>query len=293
MYEDVDHLVMARHVPSGNAAGERDLPVLPLTNTVLFPHGLTPLFIGHSQSHAALQAALAADRTVLAVARRSDECELVHADDLYRIGVEAQVTRVARQPDGTLNILLRGVQRMEIVSLIQDQPLLIARSCPLQEHAGAAVEEEAERRVVLALFEQVATLSRTLPETAYVAALNADGPGAVADVVAANLPLPVAKRQQVLETLDIRARLRLVLDLLADEVEVLQIEQQVRATVEREAGQARREIYDTARACNRGSDPNRGNTSARPHRGGRSARWRTCPRARGSRADRNHGAGIA
>lgn len=243
MYEDVDQLVMARHVPSGSAAGERDLPVLPLTNTVLFPQGLTPLFVGYGQSHAALQAALAADRTVLAVTRRSDECELVRDDDLYRVGVEAHITRVARQPDGTLNILLRGVQRMQIVSLVQDQPLLLARSCPLPEQPGAAVEQEAERRVVLSLFEQVAVLSRTLPETAYVAALNAEGPGAVADVVAANLPLPVARRQQVLEMLDIRGRLRLVLDLLAEEVEVLQIEQEVRAAVERDAGQARRELY--------------------------------------------------
>ncbi len=243
MAEDTELLVISEPVAADGLVGERELPVLPLTNTVLFPHGLTPLFVGHEQSQAALEAALASDHMVLVVARRSDECEIVRGADLYRVGVEAQVTRVVRLPDGTVNILLRGLQRMAIVTVLRDDPALTVRSYPLREQSVDSIELEAERRAVLGHFEKVAELSRTLPENAYVAALNAEEPGALADLVAANLPLPLAKRQEVLETLDIGERLRLVLGLLMQEYEVLQMEHQVRSLVEREVDRSRREAF--------------------------------------------------
>lgn len=236
-------LVSSEPITSKRSAGERELPVLPLKNNVLFPLGLTPLFVGQHQSHAALDLALSADRSVLAVARRSDDHETVLDSDLYSVGVEALVTRVVRLPDGTVNILLRGVRRMKIVAVVQEQPLLLARGRVLREHSADTPELEAARRAVLGLFEQVSELSRTLPENAYIAALNAEGPGALADLIAGNLPLPLAKRQQVLETLDIAERLNLVLSLLMQELDVLQMEHQVRAVVEREVDRSQRELF--------------------------------------------------
>src|SRR5919202_3192302 len=149
MVEDAEVLALPERAVADGPAGERELPVLALTNNVLFPHGITPFFVGHEQSQATLEAALTADRMVLAVARRSDDCEAVRAADLYRVGVEAQVTRVVRLPDGPLNILLRGVRRMEIVSVLKDDPLLIVRGAPVVEHRGDSLTLEAERRAVL------------------------------------------------------------------------------------------------------------------------------------------------
>jgi ATP-dependent Lon protease len=243
MAENADLLVAPSPPIADRWTGERELPVLPLTNNVLFPHGLTPLFVGHQLNQAALEAALASDRLVLAVAKRNAECEAPGTDDLYHIGVEARITRVVRLPDGTLNILLRGVRRMELMAILPEQPALVARGYALDEHTLDSVELEAERRVVLAHFEKVAELSRTLPENAYVAALNAESPGALADLIAANLPLPVPKRQQVLETLDIGARLRLVLGFLMHELDVLRMEHQVRTVVEQEVDRSRREVF--------------------------------------------------
>ena len=243
MAEDVDVLVAPDVVVARPATGARELPVLPLSNNVLFPHGITPLFVGQAQSHAALEAALQADRVVLAVARHSDEYEFVRGADLYTVGVEAQVTRVVRLPEGTLNILLRGVRRTRIVEMIKDRPLLVARSFALEEAVGDSIEIEAERRAVLDHFQKVADLSHTLPENALVAALNADSPGALADLVASYLPLPVSKRQEVLETLDIGLRLRLALGLLIRELDVLRMEHQVRTVVEREIDRSRRETF--------------------------------------------------
>src|ERR671916_1011145 len=101
MADEVELLVSSEPIVASRSTSERELPVLPLKNNVLFPLGLTPLFVGHHQSHAALDVALSADRCVLAVACRTDEHESVCDADLYSVGVEAQVTRVVRLPDGT------------------------------------------------------------------------------------------------------------------------------------------------------------------------------------------------
>lgn len=238
-----ESLIVAERTSSARLAGEWELPVLPLVNNVLFPQSLAPLFVGHEQSQAALDAALTSDRIVLAVARRNDEHDIVAAADLYSVGVEAHVSRVVKQPDGTLNILLRGLRRVQIVAVLQDRPLLLARTSALHERVVDTPELEAMRRVVLSIFEQVTELSGTLPEHAYLAALNAETPGALADLIATNLPLRVAKRQQVLEMLDIAERLRLVLQLLKQELDILQMEHQVRSVVERAVDRSQREAF--------------------------------------------------
>src|SRR5690349_16757756 len=160
MADEVEMLVSSEPITSKRSTGERELPVLPLKNNVLFPLGLTPLFVGQHQSHAALDLALAADRTVLAVARRTDDHETVLHADLYSVGVEAQITRVVRLPDGTVNILLRGIRRVKIVAVVQEMPLLLARGRVLREESAESSELEAARRAVLGLFEQVSELSR-------------------------------------------------------------------------------------------------------------------------------------
>jgi ATP-dependent Lon protease len=215
------------------------LPLIPLTMTVLFPHALTPLFLGYEHD-AVLGAALAADRTVLVVARRTDSDGLLHAADLHDVGVEAQITRVMRSPDGTVNVLLRGLRRVRVGALSHDGAVLSASYEPLEEQSDDSTAVEALRRVVLDMFEQVAELSRTLPETSFAAAQNAESSGALADIVAANLPIPLMKRQHILETLDVAERLRFVLELLQREREVLHLEHQVRAAVDHEIEQAKR-----------------------------------------------------
>ncbi len=217
----------------------RRLPLIPLTVTVLFPHALTPVFLSFEQ-HAVLDAALATDRTVLVVAHRIEDDETSRPTDLYEVGVEAHISRVIRLPDGTVNVLLRGLQRTRISAVTHESTILCADSQPLEDRADDSTALEATRRVVLEIFGQVAELSRTLPDTSYIAAQSAESPGALADVVAANLPIPLPLRQHILETLDVPERLRIVLDVLMRELEVLRLEQQVRATIDQEHDQARR-----------------------------------------------------
>jgi ATP-dependent Lon protease len=215
----------------------RRLPVIPLSMTVLFPHALTPLLLG-DEHHAVLDAALQAGRTVLAVARRADSDATL--GDIHDVGVEAQVARVMRLPDGTANVLLRGLRRVRITALVHDGAMFSARGEPLHEPTDDSASLEALRRVVLDMFENVAELSRTLPDTSFAAAQNAAHPGALADIVAANLPLALAKRQHILETLDVAERLGYVLDLLRRELDILRLEHEIRVTVEHDIDRAYR-----------------------------------------------------
>ena len=131
------------------------LPLIPLTMTVLFPHALIPLFLGY-EHHAVLDAALAADRTVLVVARRTDSDDPLNAADLHDVGVEAQITRVMRSPDGTVNVLLRGLRRVRVGALSHDSAVLSATYEPLEEASDDSTAVEALRSVVLDMFERVA-----------------------------------------------------------------------------------------------------------------------------------------
>ena len=111
-------------------AGERELPVVPLINTVLFPHMLTPLFVGRERSVAAVEEAMAGERTVLAVAQREADADDVGPNDLYGMGVEASIQRVLKMPDGSTSIVVQGQRRMRVLDFIQERPVLRARVTP-------------------------------------------------------------------------------------------------------------------------------------------------------------------
>ncbi len=243
MSDDLDLSVLLEERISVPSPVPCELPVLPLLNTVVFPQVVAPLFVSRQQSQQALDAALAADRMVLMVVQRDEEVEIVQAGDLHRIGVQARISRVVRLPDGTINILLQGLWRVSLDAVVQEQPLLRARVTPLADLTTSSLGLKAAQRTALALFEKVSNLSRTLPENAYVAAMNVEAPGVLADLIASHLPLDVRQRQDVLETIDVEQRLHTVSTLLVHELDVLQLEHQLRSEVEQEVDRSQRELF--------------------------------------------------
>ncbi|PLS80917.1 MAG: endopeptidase La [Chloroflexi bacterium] len=243
MTDDLDLSVLLEERINVPGPEPCELPVLPLANTVVFPQVVAPLFVSRQQAQHALDAALANDRMVLTVVQRDEAAEVVGAGDLYPIGVQSRISRVVRLPDGTINILLQGLWRVSLDDIVQEQPLLRARVTPIADLPTSPLGLEAARRTALALFEKVANLSRTLPENAYVAALNVETPGVLADLIASHLPLDVRQRQEVLEVLDVEQRLHLVCTLLIHELDVLQLEHQLRVEVEQEVDRTQRELF--------------------------------------------------
>ena len=187
---------------------ERDLPVVPLINTVLFPHMLTPLFVGRERSVAAVEQAMESDRTILAIAQREQDTEDVGPGDLFSIGVEAHIQRVLKMPDGSTSIVVQGRRRLRVVEFLEERPMLRAHAEPIYSDEEKTIAVEAMMRAVLSLFEKVVKLSRTLPDDSYIMAMNVDEPGWLADLIASTLPLDVPRRQEILETIDPEERLR-------------------------------------------------------------------------------------
>ncbi len=235
---DMDNLV---EETEESASG--DYPLLPLRDTVVFPQMIAPLMVGRDRSIKAVEAAVGTDNLIVAVAQRNPDVQDPGLDDLYSIGVEMVIGRILRLPDGSTNILAQGRRRVRIVELSQTRPYLRARVEPLQDSFKTTLGTEALMRVVLSLFEKVVQLSRNLPEDAYVAAMNLPEPGALADLIASLLDLDVGVRQELLETLDPTQRLQRLSILLAQELDVLELESSIHDKVQQEVDRSQREFF--------------------------------------------------
>jgi ATP-dependent Lon protease len=223
--------------------GERELPLVPLINTVLFPHMLTPLFVGRERSVAAVEAAMENDRTILAIAQREQDTEDVGTGDLFTIGVEAHIQRVLKMPDGSTSIVVQGRRRMRVSDFTAERPMLRAAAVPIYTDEEKSIAVEAMMRAVLSLFEKVVKLSRTLPDDSYIMAMNVDEPGWLADLIASTLPLDVPRRQEILETIDPEERLRRLSIMLTQELDVLELESRIHTQVQKEVDKSQREFF--------------------------------------------------
>jgi len=224
-----------------------ELPLIPLLDTVVFPHMVAPLFVGREHSLKALDEALEGDRTVLLVAQKEPVEEDFPSSMLYGIGTEAVVGRVLRMPDGSTSMLVQGQRRLRISEFLQEQPHFRARVVPLYEEEPEDEEDslatEALMRAVLALFEKTVKFSRNLPDDAYVAALNIEDPGALADFIASTVPFPVEKRQTILEAIAPMERLQKMAIFLAQELDVLELENKIHTEVQKEVDRSQREYF--------------------------------------------------
>jgi ATP-dependent Lon protease len=219
------------------------LPLLPLRDMVIFPHMVTSLFVGREKSVKAIEAALNNDRIVLAVAQRNPEDEEIRPDDLYAMGVELVIGRSLKMPDGTLSLLVQGQRRARIQSFLRTEPYIRVAAEALEDPVDKSPSTQALMRAVLALFEKVVKLSRNLSEESYVAAMNVDEPGWLADLIASTITLDQESRQELLETADPVERLQSLSVMLAKELDVLDLENTIQDKVQNEVDKSQREFY--------------------------------------------------
>jgi ATP-dependent Lon protease len=220
-----------------------ECPLVALRDMVMFPHLVTPLFVGREKSMAAIGAANAENATLIAVTQMNPEIEDPAPHDWYSVGVEIAVGRMLRMPDGTTSVLAQGRRRVEIVEVTQTQPYYVVRARPVYEPTEKPRETEALMRAVLALFEKVVHLNRAIPEEAYVFAMNIEEPGWLADLVASTINLELPERQTVLEIFDPAQRLQRLSILLGKELDVLELEDTIHSRVQSEVDRNQREFY--------------------------------------------------
>jgi ATP-dependent Lon protease len=222
---------------------EIELPLLPVRDTVVFPRTLIPLFVGRDRSMLALEAALLENSQLVVVTQQDTDVEDPQPDDLYTIGTEVTIGRMLRMPDGTTNILAQGNHRLQILEFTQVMPYMRVRVRRLQEDAEHTPSSEALMRAVLALFEKCVQLNRNIPDDAYIAAMNIDEPGWLADMITSVMDLELEQRQQVLNTADPTTRLQRLSIILAQELDVLQLETKIQDQVQQEVDKGQREYF--------------------------------------------------
>ena len=223
-----------------------ELPVLALRDFVVFPYMVLPLFVERARSIAAIEAALDGDRRVFLVAQRNPETLEPDADDLYKTGTVAMVMRSQRTPDGRLKVLVQGLSKARIESVIEQREFICVRpSAPIVNDEGAddwTVEGEALIRGVRNRVEELLPLKNLPPEVLSITT-NVQSPGRLADLVASNLRLRLEESQEILEVEDALARLRKVDALLRREIEHSMVQADVHGERADDAGQEHREAF--------------------------------------------------
>jgi ATP-dependent Lon protease len=220
-----------------------ELPLLPLRDVVVFPHMVIPLFVGRPKSIRALEIAMEHNRAILLVAQReAGENEPV-PEHLYRIGCQAQVLQMLKLPDGTVKVLVEGVQRAQLDAVQVNETHLSATATLLEAGPENSHELEALRRAVLTQFEQYVKLNRKIPPEILSSIAGIEEIGRLVDTIAAHLPLKLEMKQEILELIASRDRVGRLLSQLESEIDILQVEKRIRGRVKRQMAKSQREYY--------------------------------------------------
>ncbi len=219
--------------------------VLPVRDLVVFPYMVSPLYMGQDPSLKALNVATEEDWPLVTVAQRESNLDMDYPEpgDLYQMGCEITVARSLRLPDGSTSIIVQGLNRVRILDYTQEVPYLIALVEPVPEPREESPLGEALMRAVLTMFEKAVQLNQSLPEEAFIYAMNIEEPNQLADLIAQMLDLDVEQRQDVLETLEPIERLQKISALLARELDVLELEDKIHSQVQEEMDKNQREYF--------------------------------------------------
>ena len=226
-----------------DVAGQLVYPLLPIRNTVLIPNIVTPLMVGREQSIKAIEAAMSMDRTLFVVTQKNEEVEDPGPDDVYTVGVEAVIDRVLKLPDGTTSVLIHGQKRLRRLEYTQIMPFMQVRTEVIPEETERTLAIEALMRATMALFEKCVKLSESLPDEAFITAMNIDKPGWLADFVVSTIETSIATRQDILESFNVEERLQKTCILLTKELNILELESQIHTQVQQEVDKNQREYF--------------------------------------------------
>ena len=219
-------------------------PVLPVRETVLFPHAVLPLTVGRTSSIQLIQS-LGEEKTILVVAQKDARQDQPEGGDLYQIGTRATVHKVVKMPNQSLFVFTEGTERVRITGFTQTEPFMTAQ-CESIEEQGTEVSPEAEalQRNVLGQFQQIVTSSSTLSDDLQTIAINIEDASRLADFIASSLPfLSTTDKQDLLETTDVKTRLEKLNSSLAKELEVQQLRNKIQSEVQDSVQQSQRDYY--------------------------------------------------
>lgn len=237
-------------VPAGVAGEEinvaripEQLPILPLRDTVVFPNIVTPLVVAREKSVQLINDVIAGSRILGLVAQREAEVEDPGLKDVFEYGCAAIILRMLKFPDGSLRVLVQGLSRIHVKRLVQETPYFIGEVEKLEERYTPSTELEALKRNVAIQFQKVVSLVPQLPDELQVVVVNTSNPDKLSDLVASNLNLTLEEKQTILETVDVKRRLKRLTVYVNRELEVLEMGSRIQDKVQTELGKNQREYF--------------------------------------------------
>ncbi len=236
-----------KKAPSEAVIAGKVYPVLPVRDTVLFPHAVLPLTVGRESSIQLIES-LGEERMIVVVAQRDPRMDSPHPEELYAYGTLATVHKVVKMPNQSRFVFTEGTERVRLGRFVESEPYFLAEvegvAERLAEDAGGAASLEALQRNVIAQFQQIVGNSPTLSDELQTIAANISEPGRAADFIASSLPfLTTTDKQNLLELGDVAARLELINQLLAKELEVQQLRTKIQSEVQDQVQQSQRDYY--------------------------------------------------
>jgi ATP-dependent Lon protease len=217
------------------------LPVLPLKDTVIYPFTVQPLGVGQERSIRLIDDVMRGDRLVVLVAQKSATIEQAGPKDIFKVGTVSRVARMIRMLDGTVQIIVQGLERVDIGEFTQEKPYLMAHVTPRPEVQEDDTEIEALKRNVIGYFQRYVSLVQNVPEGVASATLNLEEPVQVVYVIATFMPMDLELRQKLLELDSVREKLRELSAYLSHELEILELGRKIQNNAQEEIGKVQRE----------------------------------------------------
>lgn len=224
-------------------ASAQNYPVLPLRDIVVFPGMVVPLFVGREKSVKALESVVKNNNKILLLSQRNGSQDIPTREDLYLVGTVATVLQLLRLPDGTVKVLVEGVQRAKVNKFNEVEEFYEVEAELMEEPVGDAVETEAMFRSVISKFEEYVKLNKKIQPETLGAVSKITSPSVLADTVAAHMAIDIPAKQEILEIIKIADRLEHVYALMESEIGVLNTEKRIRSRVKRQMEKTQREYY--------------------------------------------------
>jgi len=222
---------------------ENQFPVLPLRDVVVYPHMVIPLFVGRAKSIKALEMAMERSKQIFLVAQFSASDDDPGVDQLYKVGTVANVLQLLKLPDGTIKVLVEGVERAAIEEFVDTDDVFVAEVSSLECTPCPERESEVLVRSLMEQFEQYIKLNKKIPPEIITSLTSIDDPSRLADTIAAHMSIKLDVKQEILEVTEVRERLEQLIALMQSEIDLLQVEKRLRGRVKKQMEKSQREYY--------------------------------------------------
>ncbi|WP_342221965.1 endopeptidase La [Candidatus Fukatsuia endosymbiont of Tuberolachnus salignus] len=219
------------------------IPVLPLRDMVVYPHMVIPLFVGREKSIRCLEAAMDRDKKIMLVAQKEASTDEPCIKDLFSVGTVASILQMLKLPDGTVKVLVEGLQRANITTLSDSGEHFAAFAEYLKPALMDEREQEVLMRTAINQFEGYIKLNKKIPPEVLISLNSIEDAARLADTIAAHMPLKLTDKQAVLEMFSVTERLEYLLAMMESEIDLLQVERRIRSRVKKQMEKSQREYY--------------------------------------------------